>query len=62
MGSIGHTQSVQAVSGNWTGPRLRKRKQELHSNGVKERTGARPCSIIQVIQTGPGSVTKIKNN
>lgn len=62
MGSIGHAQSVQAVPGNWTGPRLRKRKQELHSNGVMETAGARLCSIIQVIQTGPGSVTKSKNN
>lgn len=47
MGSIGHTQSVQAVPGNWTYPRLRKQKQEIHTNGVM---GARSCSVVQVIR------------
>lgn len=50
MGSIGHTQSIQAVPGNWTCPRLRKQKQEIHTNGVMETAGARSCSIVQVIR------------
>lgn len=57
MGSIGHTQSVQAVPGNWTCPRPRKQKQEIHTNGVM---GARSCSIVQVIRLAQVLLQRLK--